>query len=105
MKKEAWDNQNTNELITALLALKTAPQARAFLRDLMTEAELIEFGNRWKAARMLAAGKIYTDINKTTGLSSRTIARISKWLNDGMGGYQAMLPRNHVHHHAHIRPS
>ena len=105
MKKEIWNNKNTNELIEAVLELKSANQARAFLRDLMTEAELIEFGNRWKAARMLAEGKIYTDISEETGLSSRTIARISKWLTAGMGGYKAMLPASQVHHHAHIRPS
>lgn len=105
MKKEVWNNKNTDELISAFRALRTTDQARAFLRDLMTEAELIEFGNRWKAARMLNEGKLYIDISRETGLSSRTIARISKWLTAGMGGYKSLIPNNQLHHHAHIRPS
>ena len=100
MKKDSWDNKNTDALVVALLSLKNAGQAKRFLRDLMTEAELIEFGNRWQAAQMLARGDIYTDINRATGLSSRTIARISKWLNSGMGGYRSLIKSPAVHHHA-----
>lgn len=78
MEKETWNNKNTDALIAALLSLKTAAQAKRFLRDLMTENEMLEFGNRWKAAQMLAQGNIYTNISRETGLSSRTIARIRK---------------------------
>lgn len=104
MKKSNWDNKNTEALVATLLSLKTADQAKRFLRDLMTEAELIEFGNRWKAAQMLAEGRIYTDINKETGLSSRTIARISKWLQSGMGGYQSLIKSKQHHAHIHTSP-
>jgi TrpR-related protein YerC/YecD len=99
MNKQAWDNRNTAALIVALLSLKTAGQAKRFLRDLMTEAELVEFGNRWKAAQMLAQRERYVDIAAQTGLSSRTIARISKWLNSGMGGYRSLIKSATVHHH------
>lgn len=93
MNKEPWNNKNTDALIGALLSLKTADQGRRFLRDLMTESELVEFGNRWKAAQMLAKGDIYAEINRETGLSSRTIARISKWLSSGTGGYQSVIKK------------
>ncbi len=87
------DNKRIGELIEAVLALKNRQEARRFLRDLMTEKELIEFGNRWKAARMLADKVIYTEIENETRLSSTTVARVSKWLNKGMGGYKLMLKR------------
>ena len=77
----------------ALLALKNAGQAKRFLRDLLTEAELIEFGNRWQAAQMLDRGVSYAAIAEATGLSSRTIARIKRWLTSGMGGYKIVLER------------
>jgi TrpR-related protein YerC/YecD len=99
MKKELWNNKKTDELIAVLLSLKTADQAKRFLRDLMTEGELIEFGNRWKAAQMLAGGEVYTEINRETGLSSRTIARISKWVSGGMGGYRSAITKSALHHH------
>lgn len=92
-----WDNKKTEELIKTVLALKTGGEAKRFLRDLMTEDELLEFGNRWLAARMLSQKISYTTIRGKTGLSSRTIARISSWLNKGRGGYKLMIDR--LHHH------
>jgi len=87
------DDKKINELIGAMLLIKNPKEARKFLRDLLTESELIEFGNRWKAARMLEKGVSYTEIIKETGLSSTTVARVSDWLNGGMGGYKLILKR------------
>lgn len=88
-----WRRKDVQELLKALLTLDGEDEAKAFLRDLLTESELIEFSKRWKAARMLYRGRSYTSIVKETGLSSATVARISKWLHDGEGGYQLMLER------------
>lgn len=85
-----------------ILRLKTTDEARRFFRDLLTEEELMEFGNRWLAARLLAKGVSYTKIQRRTRLSSTTIARVSKWLNKGMDGYKLMLQR--ISHHAHALP-
>jgi len=87
------DDKKINELIDAMLLVKNPKEARKFLRDLLTESELIEFGNRWKAARMLEKRVPYTEIIKETGLSSTTVARVSDWLNGGMGGYKLILKR------------
>jgi TrpR-related protein YerC/YecD len=92
------DNKKINELMTAVLLLKNVNEVKRFLRDLLTESELIEFGNRWKAARMLSENRPYTEIIKQTGLSSTTVARVSKWLNKGMGGYKKVIGR--LPHHA-----
>ena len=96
---EKWNNPKTKELIEAILALKSEKEAKDFLRDLMTEKEIIELGNRWKAARMLADNLSYPKIQKETGLSTRTIARISDWLKNGKGGYKLMLKKLSFHHH------
>lgn len=91
----------TKELIGTIVALKNQNEARRFLRDLLTEQELSEFGNRWKAAQMLNDKVPYSRIEKETGLSSTTVARISKWLNNGMGGYKLMLKKaNHRKHNS-----
>lgn len=94
MKK--LSNQKIKDLIEAVLALKSQKEAGMFLRDLLTEREMIEFGNRWKASRMLDQKISYAEIRRETGLSERTIARISKWLKDGTGGYKLMI--NRLHH-------
>ena len=93
-----WDNGKTEDLLSIILTLKTLKEAKAFFRDLLTPSELAEFGNRWQAARMLNAKVSYNDIQKATGLSTTTIARISKWLKRGKGGYKLMLKRLGVHH-------
>ena len=94
---EKWNNQKTSNLIQAFLALNTGKEAKKFLRDLLTECELIEFGNRWQAAQMLDQKLSYPEIQKETGLSTRTIARISNWLQNGKGGYRSMLKK--ITHH------
>ncbi|MFH1968483.1 MAG: YerC/YecD family TrpR-related protein [bacterium] len=91
------DDKKIKELIYAILAIKNRGEARKFLRDLLTEKELIEFGNRWKVARMLSKNVPYVEIEKETGLSSTTIARVSKWLNSGKNGYKLVLKR--LNHH------
>ena len=73
-----WNNKETEALAKAVLALKTVDEARKFLRDLLTESELIEFGKRWQVAKMLENKISYSKIEKITGLSSTTIARISQ---------------------------
>ncbi len=89
------------ELFKAILKLETIDEARKFLRDLLTEAELKEFANRWKVAQMLEEKIAYKKIEKETGMSSTTIARIQKWLTSGMGGYKLMLKKlANVNHHA-----
>jgi len=84
-------NSDSDSLFKAILALESIEEARDFFRDLLTEQEIIEFSQRWKVARLLAKNKKYTEIEKETGMSSKTIARIQKWLTKGMGGYRLMI--------------
>lgn len=100
MKNTTWVNPETDDLFDAILKLKTLKEAQRFFRDLLTEEEIKEFANRWKVAQMLAKRVPYTRIEKETGMSTTTIARISKWLNDGMNGYRLMIERVEHHHPA-----
>lgn len=81
------------ELLRSLVSLKTPGEARRFIRDLMTDDEIRMVVTRWQVARMLADGMTYKAIEQETGLSSRTIARISRWLREGEGGYRLLLRR------------
>lgn len=91
------NDKNTKDLVSAINSLKNEKEVRAFMRDLLTEKEIEEFGRRWEAARMLNDKVPYTEIVKRTGLSSTTVARVSKWLSGGEGGYRTMIDR--MHHH------
>lgn len=90
-----WNTKENKALVSAVLALKSPDEARRFLRDLMTETEIEEFGKRFLAARMLAAKLPYSVIEKETGLSSTTVARVSKWLNGAGGGYRNIITKMH----------
>ncbi|MFZ2975658.1 MAG: YerC/YecD family TrpR-related protein [Candidatus Moraniibacteriota bacterium] len=96
--KKLNDNK-TEDLMQAILALESKKEAKMFLRDLLTEKEILELGNRWKAVQMLDQKKTYSEIEKETGLSSTTVARISKWFQEGTGGYGLILNRISKNHH------
>jgi len=93
LEQDKWINPDTDALFEAVLKLKNADDVRRFFRDLLTEKELVELGQRWKVARMLAKGISYVKIEDETGMSSTTIARVHKWLKDGMGGYKLVLEK------------
>lgn len=92
-KQNKWITQDADALFEAIGKLKNLDETRRFFRDLLTEKEIVEFGQRWKVARMLAKRIRYTKIAQETGMSSTTIARVHKWLKKGMGGYKIVLER------------
>src|SRR3990167_7011724 len=96
-----WKRKGNQRLIKAILALKTENEAGRFLRDLMTEKEIEEFAKRLKPAEMLTEKIPYSTIEKETGLSSTTVARVAKWLNGKGGGYKIII--NKLHHHNSIQ--
>lgn len=91
------ESKRIDDLLHAILELRDQKEARAFFRDLLTESELIEASKRWQAAKMLNDNISYTTIVNVTGLSSTTVARVSKWLQKGMGGYKLMMNRVQDH--------
>ena len=94
-----WNQKENKQLVEAILLLKNADEAKRFLRDLMTEGEILEFANRLEAASLLSKDVQYNAISERTGLSSATIARISKWLKGSLGGYRLILNRLAGKHH------
>lgn len=94
----------TQQFVATLCMLDDTVVMQKFLRDVMTEKEIIEISARLEAAKMLRTGAKYTDIVAATKLSSRTVARISDWLKNGTGGYDAALQAIDAHH-AHLPPA
>ena len=63
----------------------------ALLEDMFTIREIRESSQRLSVARMLDGGKSYAKIADATGASATAIARVSKCLGYGSGGYRAAL--------------
>jgi len=88
-----WNTKENKQFVEAILSLKNTNEAKCFLRDLMTEPEIKEFGKRLEAASLLSKDVQYNTITEDTGLSSATVARIAKWLKGSLGGYRLVLNR------------
>ena len=80
-------------LSEALLSLETAAEARDFLEDLCTPAELEAMVDRWRVAQLLDQGLSYREIRQLTSVSVTTIGRVARYMEQGKGGYRAVLDR------------
>lgn len=80
-----------DDLLKVLAAMDDPDAIFALLEDLFTVREIREIAQRLGVARLLAAGKSYAAIEAETGASATTIARVSKCLSYGAGGYEKAL--------------
>ena len=78
------------DLLRVFAALDDEDVIFSLLEDLFTIREIKETSQRLAVARQLDAGKSYSAIEEATGASA-TIARVSKCLSYGAGGYNAAL--------------
>ena len=91
MKKR--NEQYLSKLYKAVLSLETEDECDAFFNDVCTIQELESLAQRIEVATLLKKGESYVDINKSTGASTATISRVSKYYNYGTGGYRTVLER------------
>lgn len=83
--------REVEDLLNVLAGLNEPDDVFALLEDLFTIREIKDTSQRLEVARLLREGESYTSIEKTTGASATTVARVSKALNYGTGGYQLAL--------------
>lgn len=83
--------REVDDLLRVLATLDDEDVIFALLEDLFTIREIRETSQRLAVARLLSAGKSYAVIEEATGASATTIARVSKCLSYGAGGYKAAL--------------
>ncbi len=84
-------NKDVESLLDVLAGMDDKETLFALLEDLFTIREIKETSQRLTVARMLDEGKSYASIEQATGASATTIARVSKCLSYGAGGYRAAL--------------
>jgi TrpR-related protein YerC/YecD len=99
-----WQSNMPTQLAKTMTSIDDEQVMRDFLRDVMTEKEIIEIAARLEAARLLSRGETYKNVIKNTKLSSRTVARISDWLQSGRTGYSTVLVQMGSHQD-HIPPA
>jgi TrpR-related protein YerC/YecD len=83
------------DLAVAIAAIGDPGEARAFLGDLCTPAEIHALAERWYVARLLdEGGMTYREIHDATGVSTTTVVRVARFLRqEANGGYRRVLDR------------
>ena len=80
-------------LCEAFVALKGLNEARAFLADLLTPAELDGVCRRWAAARMLYRGASQARVVSALKMGTSTVTRVNNALQGRRRGYRTVLMR------------
>ncbi len=93
MKRERIDRTGEKDLYEAILALQSSKEARSFFHDLCTPAELEGLVDRWRVAQMLVKKVPYRKIAAQTNVSTATIVRVARFLNNGSDGYKTIMER------------
>ncbi|MEW6545311.1 MAG: YerC/YecD family TrpR-related protein [Bacillota bacterium] len=80
-------------LFEGVLRLQSVEECYRFFEDLCTVGELRAMAQRFQVAALLQKGATYDQVEKLTGMSSATIARINRFLRYGADGYRLILSR------------
>lgn len=87
------DVPGLDALAEALLTVRTPEEAKRFLRDLCTLAELEALAHRWQIVGLLDQQLPYLEIAGRVQTSTATVTRVAQWLHHGAGGYRLALER------------
>ena len=80
-------------LFEAVLQLENLEECYRFFEDICTIKEVQAISQRLEVAKLLRAGKTYSEIEEKTGASTATISRVNRSLNYGVNGYNLVLER------------
>jgi TrpR-related protein YerC/YecD len=76
-----------------LMKLHTIDEIKSFLEDLLTKSEQNDISTRIIIAEMLNKNVPYSQIQRETGASSATIAKVSDNFKYGKDGYKLAIER------------
>lgn len=84
-------NQFINELVEAILSLKQKEIALAFLKNILTPAELEEIATRLQIVKLLKKGVSQRKVAEKLKVSIGTVSRGARELKYGVPGFKNIL--------------
>ncbi len=93
MKRAQIEKAHEEDLYEAILQLDGLAEVQSFFHDLCTPAELEGLVDRWRVAQMLVQNIPYRQIAAETNVSTATIVRVARFLNNGNDGYRTIMRR------------
>lgn len=85
------DKEFIKELSVVLVGIKDVATAEAFLRNILTPAELDEISRRLQIVKLLMKGMPQREVAKKLGVSMGTVSRGSRELKYGENGFRKIL--------------
>ena len=82
--------QKINALFELIASITDPNDCKALFQDLCTAKEIENMAERVFAARLLIEGKTYNQIMEVADISSATLSRVSRCVQDG-DGYSKLL--------------
>lgn len=86
-------SQATDTLFDAICSLKNREECYHFFKDVCTPNEIEAIAQRFEVAGMLLEKHTYQEIVAKTGVSSATISRVNRSLEDSDGFYETIFSR------------
>ena len=83
----------TDRLFETILTLGSVEECYAFFEDLCTPRELNDLSARLQVAFLLHQGLNYQQVGQRAHVSSATICRVKKCLDNGAGGYRRAIEK------------
>lgn len=84
-EKEALLQDMIHELRMAFVEISSEEDCIDLLRDLCTPKEIEQMAQRFRAAKLLMDKKTYTQVIDESGISSATLSRVSRCVQEGKG--------------------
>jgi len=82
------------DLYDMIALLKNREEVKQFFKDLLTLSETVMVSRRLQIAKMLLEGYAYREIQTKIKVGFATIVSVERWLNQGFGGYRAIIKRH-----------
>ncbi len=86
-------SKSTDTLFDAICSLKDREECYRFFRDVCTPGEIEAIAQRFEVAGMLLKKHTYQEIVSKTGVSTATISRVNRSLEDSDGFYKTIFGR------------
>ena len=80
------------EFLDVLMKFKLTEEGKHFMKDLLTESEVVMLARRLRIARQLLQGRSYRLIAKNLHVGLDTIEKVHHWLDAKFEDYRRMLP-------------
>jgi len=85
------------EFYTMVSMLEGREEVKNFFKDLLTLSEMVMITRRIQIAKMLLEGYSIEEIINKLRVGSATVIQVSRWLNNGFGGYKSIIKKYKKH--------